>query len=154
MADFIYGTRPGAVPLLTSELNALAIGALTPLGPVITPGTTTNLTVRHLRGDLALKLASNSLVFTAASFVAVYFVPAIDGTNYPKLSGANLARANYRAGSIAIYPATPSAEVIYEGILSVRIPNAPFRVVLENLTGVTLPASGNTLDLYPQAQAY
>ncbi|MCK9993622.1 MAG: hypothetical protein Dbin4_02142 [Alphaproteobacteria bacterium] len=34
------------------------------------------------------------------------------------------------------------------------IPNAPFKVVLENLSGVALPASGNTLDLYPQAVAY
>lgn len=154
MADFIHGTRPGIVALLTTELNALANGGVSAFGPVITPGTTGNLTVRHLRGDLALKIASNSLAFTATSFVAVYFVPAIDGTNYPKLSGANLARANYRVGSIAIYPATASAEVIYEGVLSVAIPNAPFKVVLENLTGVALPASGNTLDLFPQAMAY
>lgn len=154
MPDFIHGTRPGAVALLTTELNGLGNGSLTSFGPVITPGATTNLTVRHLRGDLALKLASNSLVFTAASFVAVYFVPAIDGTNYPKLSGANLARSNYRVGTIALYPATPSAEIIYENVRGVLIPNAPFKVVLENLSGVALPASGNTLDLYPQAVAY
>ncbi len=154
MADFIYGTRPGAAPLLTTELNALANGSLTAFGPVITPGATANLTVRHLRGDLALKLASNSLVFTAASFVVVYFVPAIDGTNYPKLSGANLAKPNYRVGTIALYPAAPSAEVIYENVRGVMIPNAPFKVVLENQSGVALPATGNTLDLYPQAVAY
>lgn len=154
MPDFIHGTRPGAVALLTTELNGLGNGSLTPFGPVITPGTTTNLTVRHLRGDISLKLASNSLVFTAASFVAVYFVPAIDGTNYPKLSGANLARSNYRVGTIALYPATPSAEIIHENVRAVLIPNAPFKVVLENLSGVALPASGNTLDLYPQAVAY
>lgn len=154
MADFTYGTRPGAVALLTTELNSLANGALTAFGGVITPGTTTNLTVRHLRGDLLFKMASSSSALTATSFVAVYFVPAIDGTNYPKLSGNNVARANYRVATIALYPATLSSEVIYEGILNARIPNAPFKVVLENLTGVTLPASGNTLDLYPQAQAY
>ena len=154
MADSIYGSRPGAVALLTTELNGLGSGSLSALGPAITPGTTTNLTVRHLRGDLALKLASNSLAFTAVSFVAVYFVPAIDGTNYPKLSGANLARSNYRVGTIALYPATPTAEVIYENVRGVLIPNAPFKVVLENLSGVALPASGNTLDLYPQAVAY
>lgn len=154
MPDFIHGTRPGVVALLTTELNGLGNGSLTPFGPVITPGSTTNLTVRHLRGDLALKLASNSLAFTAASFVAVYFVPAIDSTNYPKLSGANLARSNYRVGTIALYPATPTAEVIYENVRGVLIPNAPFKVVLENLSGVALPASGNTLDLYPQAVAY
>ena len=154
MTDFIYGTRPGAVPLLTTELNALASAGVSAFGPVITPGTTTNLTVRHLRGDLLFKMASSSLALTATSFVAVYFVPAIDGTNYPKLSGSNLARANYRVGTIALYPATLSAEVIYEGVLSVRIPNVVFKTVLENLSGVALPASGNTLDLYPQAINY
>lgn len=154
MTDFTYGTRPGAVALLTTELNALTTATLTAFGPVITPGTTTNLTVRHLRGDLIFKLASSSLALTATSFLAVYFVPAIDGTNYPKLSGNNLAKSNYRVGTIALYPATLSAEVIYEGILGVSIPNVPFKAVLENLSGVTLPASGNTLDLYPQALAY
>lgn len=154
MADFIYGARPGAVPLLTAELNALANASLTSFGPEITPGVTANLTFRHLRGDLALRLAPNSLAFTAASFVIVYFAPAADGTNYPKLSGANMARANYRVGTIALYPATPSAEAIYENIRGVAIPNAPFKVVLENQSGVALPASGNTLDLYPQAVAY
>ena len=154
MTDFIYGSRPGAVALLTTELNTLGSGSLSALGPAITPGTTTNLTVRHLRGDLSLKLASNSIAFTAVSFVAVYFVTAVDGTNYPKLSGANLAKANYRVATIAIYPATPSAEVIYETVRGVLIPNAPFKVSLENLTGAALPSSGNTLDLYPQALAY
>ena len=154
MSDFIHGSRPGAVALLTTELNGKTNGELSALGPAITPGTTTNLTVRHLRGDLVLKLASNSLAFTAVSFVAVYFVPAANGTNYPKLSGANLARPNYRVATIAIYPATPSAEVLYESVNGVLIPNAPFKVALENLTGVTLPASGNTLDLYPQAVAF
>lgn len=154
MTDFIYGTRPGAIAVLTTQLDALASGALSAAGPAITPGTTTNLNVRVPRGDLILKLASSTLALTATSFVAVYFLTAIDGTNHPKISGNNVARSNYRVGTIALYPATLSTEVIYEGVLGVRIPNVPFKVALENLTGVTLPASGNTLDLYPQALAY
>ena len=154
MTDFTYGTRPGAIAALTTELNALGSATLSAAGPAITPGTTTNLTVRVQRGDLILKLASSSMALTATSFVAVYFLTAIDGTNYPKISGNNVARANYRVGTIALYPATLSTEVIYEGILGVRIPNVPFKVALENLTGVAFPSSGNTLDLWPQADGY
>ena len=153
MGDITYGTRPGAVALLTTELNSLATATFTGLGPVITPGSTTNLTIRALRGDLILKLASSSLALTTASFVSVYFVPALDGTNYPKLSGNNLAEANYFVGNIRFYPATLSAEVIYEGLQGVPIPNVPFKTVLKNSLGVTMPASGNTLDLYPQMEA-
>ena len=153
MTDFTYGTRPGAIAALTTELNALNNATLSAAGPAITPGTG-NLTVRVQRGDLILKLASSSLALTATSFVAVYFLTAIDGTNYPKISGNNVARANYRVGTIALYPATLSTEVIYEGILGVRIPNVPFKVALENLTGVNFPSSGNTLDLWPQADGY
>ena len=153
MGDITYGTRPGAVALLTTELNSLATATFTAFGPVITPGSTTNLTIRALRGDLLFKLASSSLALTTSSFVSVYFVPAFDATNYPKLSGNNLAEANYFVGNIRFYPATLSAEVIYEGLQGVPIPNAPFKTVLKNSLGVTMPASGNTLDLYPQMEA-
>ena len=153
MAEITYGTRPGAVALLTTELNTLGTATFTPFGPVITPGTTTNLTIRALRGDLVFKLASSSLALTTSSFVTVYFVPALDGTNYPKLSGNNLAETNYFVGNIRFYPGTLTTEVIYEGLQGVPIPNAPFKTVLKNSLGVTMPASGNTLDLYPQMEA-
>lgn len=156
MTDFLHGTRPGAVALLTTELNSLSAtaGTLTSAGPAVTPGTTGNLTSRVPWGDLWLKIASSSGAYTSASFVNVYFLTAIDGTNYPKISGNNIAKANYFAGSIAIYPATLSSEVIYEGRLRIRIPNVPFKAVLENQSGIAFPASGNTLDLYPQADSY
>lgn len=153
MGDITYGTRPGAVALLTTELNSLATATFTAFGPVITPGSTTNLTIRALRGDLLFKLASSSLALTTSSFVSVYFVPAFDATNYPKLSGNNLAEVNYFVGNIQFYPATLSAEVIYEGLQGVPIPNVPFKTVLKSSLGVTMPASGNTLDLYPQMEA-
>lgn len=153
MAEITYGTRPGAVALLTTELNTLATATFTAFGPVITPGATTNLTIRALRGDLVFKLASSSLALTTSSFVSVYFVPALDGTNYPKLSGNNLAETNYFVGNIRFYPAALTTEVIYEGLQGVPIPNAPFKTVLKNSLGVIMPASGNTLDLYPQMEA-
>lgn len=152
--DFTYGSRAGAVTLLSAELDALANEALTVFGPLTMPWGVTNPPVRHMRGDLSLKISRNSLKFTKASRVIVYFVPAIDGYSFPKLSGSNLARSNYRAAEIALYPATAEDEDIYESVCDVFIPNAPFKTVLENLSGAAFPANGSTLDLYLQAFAY
>lgn len=151
--NFVYGTREAAVALLTTELNSLGNGSLSSASSAITPGTTTNLTTRHLRGDLVVKIASSSSAFVSGSVLVVYFIPAVDGTNYPKI-GASLAKSNYCVASIALYGNTLSSEVLYECVTDVPIPNCPFKVVLENQSGVSLPASGNTLDLYPQAVQY
>lgn len=155
MGDITYGTRPGAVALLTTQLDSLTTGHHSAFGPEIIPGTTTNLTIRALRGDLIFKLASSSLVLTTSSFVSVFFVPKIDGTNYPELTaGASgkLAESNYYVGAIRFWPGTIPAKIIYEGLQGVPIPNAPFKTVLKNNLGVTIP-SGSTLDLYPQMES-
>lgn len=149
--NFLWGTRQGATSLLTTELNSLATangGAAS--GAIDLTGNGWQL------GDLELFVASSSLAFTASSYVAVYFLPSTDGTNYPKYtSGASWKLAgNYLAGIINIHPATLSAEAIYEGLTQVIIPDAKFKVVLVNNTGVTLPASGNTLKLYPTPEQY
>lgn len=152
--DFLYGSRPGAVALLTTELNSLVTAGMTVAGPAITPGTTTNLTSRIMFGDLVFKLASSSSALGSSSYLNVYFLTAVDGVNYPKLSGTNLARNNYYVGTIRLYPASLTTEILYESLTRIEIPNCPFKTVLENQSGVTLPASGNTLDLYPQATQY
>ena len=152
--DFKYGTRPGAVALLTTELNSLANGSVAISSGAMTPGSTTNLTSGVMYGDLWFTLGSSSSALVSGSFVAVYFLPAINGSNYPKQSSTNFAKPNYLVGYIYLYPATLSSEVIREGILNVPIPNVPFKVILENHFGVALPSSGNTLDLYPQFIQY
>lgn len=149
--NFLWGTRQAATSLLTTELNSLATANGAAASAAI------DLTGNGWQlGDLELFVASSSLAFTAASFMSVYFLPSTDGTNYPKYtSGASWKLAlNYLAGTIAIHPATLSAETIYEGVTGVLIPDAKFKVVLVNNSGVTLPASGNTLKLYPTPDQY
>jgi len=150
--NFLWGTRQSATTLLTTELNSLATANGSAASAAI------DLTASGWQeGDLELFVASSSLAFTAASYVDIYFLPSTDGTNYPKYtSGASwkLASANYWVGSIAIHPATLSAETIYEGLCGVKIPSAKFKVVLVNNTGVTLPAASNTLKLYPTPSQY
>lgn len=150
-ANFLWGARQTAYALLTTELNALATANGSAFGPEID-----NLTNKWQLGDLNLKLASSSLAFTAASYLSVYFVITADGTNYPKYtSGASWKLAsNYLAANIRIHPATLAAEVIYEAVRGVLIPSAKFKTVVVNNSGVTLPATGNTLDLVPTPESY
>lgn len=149
--NFLWGTRQSATTLLTTELNSLASGSGSSASSAI------DLTASGWQlGDLELYIASSSLAFTAASYVDVYFLTSSDGNNYPKYtSGASWKLAqNYWAARIWIHPATLSSEAIYESVREVRIPSAKFKVVLVSTAGVTLPASGNTLKLYPTPEQY
>lgn len=149
--NFLWGTRQSATSLLTTELNSLATANGSAASGAI------DLTASGwILGDLELYVASSSLAFTAASYVDVYFLTSSDGTNYPKYtSGASYKIAqNYWAARIWIHPATLSSEAIYESVREVRIPSAKFKVVLVSGLGVTLPASGNTLKLYPTPEQY
>jgi hypothetical protein len=149
--NFLFGARQSATTLLTTELNSLATANGSAASSAI------DLTASGWQlGDLELYIASSSLAFTSASYVDVHFLTSSDGTNYPKYtSGASWKlAANYFAARIWIHPATLSSEAIYESVRDVRLPSAKFKAVLVSGAGVTLPASGNTLKLYPTPEQY
>jgi hypothetical protein len=153
-SNFLWGGVGSVIHLLTTELNTLADGSGTAYGPEVGVATDYQL------GQLYLHIASNSLAFTGSSAVSVFFVPSTTtatGATYPTYtSGASykLAEPNYFVGSIAINPATQAANVVDEVLTDVRIPLGFFKTILVNHAGVTLPASGNTLDLYPTPTQY
>lgn len=153
MANFLWGAAGSVYNLLTTELNSLATGSGSAAGPAID-----NSTNKYQTGRLELIIASSSLAFTTASFVKVFFLPRLsDGTNYPTYtSGASykLAEGNYLAAIININPATQSSNVVYEAVDRVWIPQGLFKAVLVSSAGVTLPSSGNTLNLLPTPNAY
>lgn len=152
--NFLWGPVGSVIHLLTTELNSLATAAGTVYGPEVGVANDAQM------GQLYLHLASSSLAFTSTSFIKVFFVPSVttaSGATYPTYtSGASykLAESNYLAATIAINPATQSANVVDELIPYVPIPLGFFKAILVNASGVTLPASGNTLDLYPTPSQY
>jgi hypothetical protein len=152
--NFLWGGVGSVINLLTTELNALADGSGTVYGPE------KGVANDYQLGMLYLHIASNSLAFTLTSRVDVFLVPSTttgSGATYPTYtSGASykLAESNYLVGSIAINPATQVANAVDEVLPDVRIPLGFFKAILVNHTGVTLPASGNTLDLYPTPTQY
>lgn len=149
MATFLWGTIGTVVSALTTELNAITNGTGTAYGPEIS-----NVTGWQL-GTLWLHLGSSSLAFTAASYCSIYLVPSTTpGTAsgvYPKYTSGSsykLAVANYWVGDIFINPATQSANVVDETLPNVVLPSGYFKAILVNNTGVTLPATLNTLSYY------
>lgn len=152
--NFLWGNVGSVVHLLTTELNSLANGSGTAYGPEVGAANDPQL------GMLYLHLASNSLAFTASSYLRVFFVPSTttaSGATYPTYtSGASykLAESNYFVGNIYINPATQSANVVDEVLPNIIMPCGFFKTIVVNSSGVPLPASGNTLDFYPTPTQY
>lgn len=153
--NFLWGSVGTVMNLLTTEMNSLASGSMTALGPAITNSGGLQ------SGMLHLHIASSSLALTASSLVNIYFLPTTTtaGSTYPNFtSGVSpvLARSNYLVGTIALFPTTLSASVLDEQLTDVEIPLGIFKCVLEYIGGGagTWPSSGNTLDIYPTPSQY
>lgn len=151
--NFLWGTVGSVIHLLTTELNTLATASGSAYGPEVGGAN------KEQMGMLYLHIASSSLAFTASSSVAVYLVPSTTtatGATYPTYTSGSSYKysGNGFVGSININPATQSANVVDEVLPGIIIPAGFFKAILVNNSGVTLPSSGNTLDLYPTPSQY
>ena len=150
--NFLWGTVGSVIHLLTTELNTLGAAGGTVYGPEVGGANSA------MRGQLYLHLASSSSVFTAASVVNVYLVPSsttASGATYPTYTSGATPKysGNGFVGTIALNPQTQSANVVDEVLPGIIIPAGFFKCILIN-NSVALPASGNTLDLYPTPSQY
>jgi hypothetical protein len=145
--NFLWGPVGTVMNLLTTEMNSLANGTLSALGPEI------NNSTGYQMGQLTLALASAA--FVAPSYAQVFLVPSSDtnGTTYPTFTSATAAAlSNYRVGTIYINGSTAAQN---EFLPYVTIPLGKFKALI--LTGGSCPAlaaSGNTLNLYPTPSQY
>lgn len=151
--NFLWGTVGSVIHLLTTELNSLVTAAGSAYGPEVGGAN------KEQMGMLYLHIASSSLAFTGASSVAVYLVPSTttaSGATYPTYTSGSSYKysGNGYVGSININPATQSSNVVDEVLPGIIIPAGFYKAILVNNSGVTLPASSNTLDLYPTPTQY
>lgn len=151
---FLHYGEQTAYNLLTTELNSLASGSGSALGPEID-----NTSNKWTKGKLYLHLASNSLAFVTGSYVKVFFALSVAGSTYTTYtSGASyaLSEPNYVYGVLALNPKTQSSNVVEEYLEEVPIPVGKFKAGLIYVGGGagTWPSSGNTLNLYPNPLAY
>jgi len=154
--NFLWGTGPSSINLLANaDLASLANGSGSVLGAAIDNSVT--IPAGWQLGTLSLLIGSSSLAFTTSSFVSIYFLPSDGAGNYPNYTNGaapKLAVNNYWAANISIHPVTQSASVVRETVPYVAIPPFKFKTVLINNSGVTLPATGNSLDLWPAPTQY
>lgn len=148
--NFLWGAVGSVVNLLTTELNSLANAAGTALGPEVN-NTAAGIGAYQMC-QLTVHLASAA--FTATSYIYVMFVLSMNtaGNTYPTTTTpASVPIGNYLADTIYIYPSTAAQDEAKQGVL---MPVGKFKTIAVNKTGVTLGASGNTVDAYPTPTQY
>lgn len=124
--------------VLTTELNALGIDALTAVGTEI--ANQTNLDIYGLF-ELAVTFGSSP---SAGGYVNIWANIAPDGTNYGSVAATNQLRF---VCSIAVNAST-AAQRLHSAMV-ILLP-AKTKFLLENKAGVAFPASGSTVTLFTE----
>lgn len=133
--------------LLSAELNSLAKNTYCTLGSAFNNVFATTNFNGYIYADVMLNLAAYSGTPTAGSYLGVWFIPAIDGTNYDT-SGSTIS-----VGPDIIIPIDALVSGPYQR--TVRTKNFPvgqFKTLAyysDSGTGITFAASGNTVKVRP-----
>lgn len=123
---------------LTTELNALGIGAYSAVGTAL--DNTTNL---DEWGYCDIVLAS--LLPTAGADLQLFLHPSPDGTTYED-AASTTNPALHAALPVVMLNVSTSAKRVQTPLF--RIPPQKFKLVLLNGSGVALNATGNTVTVY------
>lgn len=121
--------------VLTTELNSLANNANTAASAAI--DNTTNL---DLVADLTLTVATQGVARSAGASVAVYRTSALDGTNYDDVNETT-------AELIAVFPLDAATTARQSTRPDIPFGPGLYKVFARNLTGQTLAASGNLVEI-------
>jgi hypothetical protein len=135
-----YTARSTVAVVLTTELNGLTNGSVSALS-----ATQDNATagLRFPLAQVEINLSAQATNRVAGAYVAVYFIPEVDGTNFGTTTGECL--DNYLVGSCSVNSAALTAVTLI--LDRVRVPVGNYKVVLKNGTGQALAATGNTVEL-------
>jgi hypothetical protein len=131
--------------LLSTELNSLASGSYSSLGSAFNNVFATANFNGYFLADVMLNLAAYTGTPTAGSYIGVWFIPAIDGTNYDA-GGSTIA-----VGADVIIPVDALASGPYQRTMrNIWLPCGQFKTLAQNNgTGIALAASGNTIKVRP-----
>lgn len=138
MANIGKWNTPSAIStVLTTELNSLSNNTMTAASSAI--NNTSNLDIYV---DIEVVLAALSP--SAGAFVAIYILEAVDSSNYPAQSDADL-RLTSTQLLVSIPVGTTGSTAQRVVVRNVVIPPGLFKIKLDNQTGVSLAASANTV---------
>jgi len=131
----LFGSNPTTV-ITGAQLNGLGIGAMTTAG-----ATYSNQTNLDLYCDLEVFL--DTLTPVAPAYVAIYILIALDGTNFPGQSAADLRLTSTQLFCVLPIGTTASTaqRVAARNLL---LPAQPCQFRLDNQTGVAIPSNNNS----------
>jgi hypothetical protein len=133
-------TSEGTV--LTTELNALADGAWSAAGSEYDNSA-------DLRQFFQAVVAVDFVAApTATAFLSLFFIKAVDGTNYDTIDTDNDPRADKLVATINLIDTT-AAQIRSSNIFTLSGVKGKF--ILKNSSGQAFPATGSTVTLYSQA---
>lgn len=125
------------VTVLSTGLDSLGNSTMSAASTAIANQTNLDMYV-----DIEVNLASLSPA--ANSYVALYILEAVDGSNYPAQSDADL-RLTASQLLCTVPTGTTAGTAQRIAVRNVLIPPGSFQIKLDNQTGVALNASGNTV---------
>ena len=137
MANIGKWNAPSLTTILTTELNSLGSGSQSAASAAVANQTNLDIYV-----DIEVVLGALSP--TTGAYVALYILEAVDGTNYPAQSAADL-RLTTSQLLVSIPIGTTASTAQRVVARNVMIPPGSFKIILDNQTGVALAASGNTV---------
>jgi hypothetical protein len=147
------GLLASAVTLQSTELNSvtnssIAVSSVGGAGGVFKNSDT----AQAIYGEIFLTLGAIASALAAGACVAGWFIESFDGGTTFEQSSA----AESRAPDFVIpLPATAiSGGSVFKASDLARLPALPFKVMLQNNTGQTLNAAGNSLKCAPVAVQY
>jgi hypothetical protein len=144
------GLLASYLTLMTTELNTLATAGVivSSAGGLSTNGVfNSTLTGRAQLGDIYLTIASAVTTVTAGAGMSGWFMTSPDaGTTYEQVTLAPPRPPDFIIPVPVGLLVTP---FVYKtvGVHKVQIPATYFKVVVQSVLGVSLPASGNTLKM-------
>lgn len=123
---------------LTTELNALANGGFSAVGPAY--DNTTNL---DEWGACDITLAS--LAAATGAYLQLFLAVSLDGTTYEDAPAATQPGSHQLVATVSLLVSTSAKRVMTPWF---RLPPNKFKFVLKNAAGVALGATANTVALF------
>jgi hypothetical protein len=135
-----YTARVAAVTVLSTEMNSITNGSVSTLSAAqdnTTAGT------RYPLAQVEIYIAAQGTNRAVGAYVALYFIPELDGTNYGNTTDECL--DNYFVGSASLDDAALAARYLI--LDQVKLPVGNYKVAVKNGTGQSFAATGNTVKL-------